>query len=149
MLWRGHRCRESDLESKIRQFLLIFNDLLQFFIMSHGTNGCYWFYMILSDIRIHLEVCIHTPNTLPTKGVIEIPHKSVNHGWLIEEGSCVQLSDIEPVRAILHKFQQTVTLFRHVSWQEKSFLLFPSYMRIRWFWLALSDIQENDDGSAV
>ena len=85
----------------------------------------------------------------PHKGMIEIPHKFENQRRLIEEGSCVQMSDILASSGDFDNFQQTVTIFRHVSWQEKSYLIFSSYMRMRWFWLALSDIQENDDGSAV
>ena len=82
--------------------------------MSHLTNGCYWFYMILSDNTMNLEICIHTPDILPTRGMIEILHKRVNQGWLIEEGSCVQLSDIEPVPAILiivNKLSQYFVMF--------------------------------------
>ena len=61
----------------------------------------------------------------------------------------MQLSVIEQVQTIFLIFNKLSHYFVMFRGREKSSLIFTSYMIVKEFWLTLSDIQENDDGSAV
>ena len=111
--------------------LLIFNDLLQFFIMSHDTKGCSRFCMILRDNRRNLEVCICTPDTLPTRAWLMF-HRSVEIGDDLLWKGHVCIWAILGESGNFADFQQIVSLFSHVSWQEQLFLLLSI---ISWIWV--------------
>ena len=95
--------------------------------MSYGTNGCSRFHMILGDDRKSWEVCIYTANTHSPQG------RDWNSPQVCTLGMpcCERVMDVpERYEINLGKFAdfpQTVTSFRHVSSQEKSFWFHSSY----------------------
>ena len=103
-----------------------------------------WYWGIIEKIyELVLTLPIHTP-----QGRDWIPQTRVNQGWLVINGSCVQLNDTEQIQAvpvILHKLSHHFVTF-HGSNEHSRF--FHHIMVLRAFWLTLSDIQETDYGFA-
>ena len=96
--------------------------------MSHDTKGCSRFCMILRDNNGNLEVCICTPDTLPTRAWLKF-HTSVEIGDdLLWKGHvmCANARYWSNSDNIAD-FQQNFTFFWYFSWQEVILAFFSQH----------------------